>query len=141
MKSYWLSWYDTLYGKWELHSPWWVSGYRVADEARTICAAVRAPDEESAKRLIVMAHDEPRPRDLEWRFVDERPDDWSPFNDRFPRADWMKWDQPPSAFVHVTPTCDHDFQGWRDHADGRGGEQVCTKCGMGAMAWSMRTGI
>jgi hypothetical protein len=47
----------------------------------------------------------------------------------------------PVLFVHASPTCDHDFQGWRDHADGRGGEQVCTKCGMGAMAWSLRTGI
>ncbi len=45
------------------------------------------------------------------------------------------------AFVHVTPTCDHDFQGWREFADGNGGEAVCTKCGMGAMSWSLRTGI
>ena len=45
------------------------------------------------------------------------------------------------VFVHVTPKCEHDFQGWRDFADGRGGETVCTKCGMGAMSWSLRTGI
>lgn len=45
------------------------------------------------------------------------------------------------VFIHVTPSCDHDFQGWREHDDGRGGEQVCSKCGMGAMAWSLRTGI
>ena len=44
-------------------------------------------------------------------------------------------------FIHVTPKCDHDFQGWRDFSDGHGGETVCTKCGMGAMAWSLRTGI
>jgi len=44
-------------------------------------------------------------------------------------------------FVHVTPKCEHDFQGWRDFADGRGGETVCTKCGVGAMSWSLRTGI
>jgi hypothetical protein len=37
--------------------------------------------------------------------------------------------------------CAHYFQGWRELADGRGGESVCTKCGMGAMAWSLRTGI
>lgn len=29
--------------------------------------------------------------------------------------------------------CDHDWQGWRTFDDGRGGERVCTKCGMGAM--------
>ena len=30
--------------------------------------------------------------------------------------------------------CDHNFQGWREHADGLGGEQFCSKCGLGAMA-------
>lgn len=37
--------------------------------------------------------------------------------------------------------CDHDFKGWREFDDGRGGETVCTKCGVGAMAWSLRTGL
>lgn len=45
------------------------------------------------------------------------------------------------AFVHVTPSCDHDFKGWREFADGNGGEAVCDKCGMGAMSWSLRTGL
>lgn len=36
---------------------------------------------------------------------------------------------------------DHDFHGWREFADGRGGETVCSKCGVGAMSWSLRTGI
>lgn len=91
MKNWWISWEcpNDLMGKFELHSPWWVSGYN--DEMETICAAVQAPDEEGAKRLIIMAHDEPRPRDLVWRFVSERPSDWLPFSGRFPRADWMKW--------------------------------------------------
>lgn len=42
------------------------------------------------------------------------------------------------------PTCAesaHDFKGWRKFADGNGGETVCTKCGMGAMTWSLRTGL
>lgn len=34
--------------------------------------------------------------------------------------------------------CEHDFGGWRQFEDGRGGEQFCQKCGYGAMAWSMR---
>jgi len=34
--------------------------------------------------------------------------------------------------------CEHDFQGWRPFYDGRGGEQVCSRCGMGAMTHSMR---
>jgi hypothetical protein len=47
-------------------------------------------------------------------------------------------------FVHLKPnphTCDHDFQGWRQFADSNGGEQVCTKCGMGAMSFSLSTGF
>lgn len=44
-------------------------------------------------------------------------------------------------FVHVSPgpdACEHDWSGWREW--GTGGECVCTKCGMGAMAHSIRTG-
>jgi hypothetical protein len=33
--------------------------------------------------------------------------------------------------------CEHIFGGWREFEDGRGGEQFCTKCGMGAMSHSM----
>ena len=47
-------------------------------------------------------------------------------------------------FIHVTPKCEHDFQGWRDLRDDEGnvcgGERSCTKCGMGAMAHSLREG-
>lgn len=35
--------------------------------------------------------------------------------------------------------CEHDFQGWRDFDDGRGGEQVCARCGLGAVSHSLRT--
>ncbi len=34
--------------------------------------------------------------------------------------------------------CEHEFGGWREFEDGSGGEQVCAKCGIGAMAHSMR---
>jgi hypothetical protein len=50
----------------------------------------------------------------------------------------------PNVFFHSTPkpdACAHDFKGWREFEDGCGGEQVCTKCGMGAMTYSLRTGI
>lgn len=43
-------------------------------------------------------------------------------------------------FIHITPkadACAHDFQGWRDFPDGNGGERVCAKCGMGAMAHTL----
>lgn len=36
------------------------------------------------------------------------------------------------------PICEHDFSGWREFDDGLGGEQFCSKCGTGAMQWSMR---
>lgn len=36
--------------------------------------------------------------------------------------------------------CEHDFQGWREFEDGRGGEQVCRRCGLGAMGHAMRVG-
>jgi hypothetical protein len=48
------------------------------------------------------------------------------------------------SFFHMMPkpdACSHDFQGWREFEDGRGGERVCTKCGMGAMTYSLRTGF
>lgn len=41
----------------------------------------------------------------------------------------------------VAPDHEHAFQGWREFEDGRGGETVCIHCGMGAMAWSLRTGL
>ena len=37
--------------------------------------------------------------------------------------------------------CEHDFKGWREFEDGLGGEQVCSRCGMGAMSHSLRTGL
>jgi hypothetical protein len=36
-----------------------------------------------------------------------------------------------------TPPCDHDFQGWRNFEDGSGGETFCSKCGLGAMGYSL----
>lgn len=89
MKCFWLSWWHTdKDGTFELHSPWWRSGWR-GDDA-SVCAAVRAESEEAAKEIILASFDV-RPVDLEWRFCEERPEDWSPFSDRFTRRDWMQW--------------------------------------------------
>lgn len=47
------------------------------------------------------------------------------------------------VFFHASAdpdACKHDFKGWREFADGLGGETVCSKCGMGAMAYSLRVG-
>ena len=47
--------------------------------------------------------------------------------------------QDPGMTLDDLEECaEHDFQGCRVFADGRGSEQVCTRCGLGAMAWTMR---
>ncbi len=51
-----------------------------------------------------------------------------------------KYDQstPPKVFFHCLSKaniCDHDWGDWRDFPTG--GEQVCTKCGMGAVRHSL----
>lgn len=99
LKNFWVSWYckPGSMGKFELHWPWWVSGMRMSDEAETICAAVRAESSDAAMIIIEQAHDEPRPLPLEWRFVSPRDPSWSPFSDRFPKADWMKWPETPNG--------------------------------------------
>ena len=33
--------------------------------------------------------------------------------------------------------CQHEFAGWREFEDGRGGEQFCQRCGLGAMSHSL----
>lgn len=60
-------------------------------------------------------------------------------------ACWCPLDQPCHADVLLElanseepETCAHDFKGWREIDGGRGGERFCTKCGLGAMAHSMR---
>lgn len=99
LKRFWLSWTAKDEGPFTLWSPWWISGAALYTDGKdilerpTICAAVIAPDEDAAKGVIRAAHDKP-PLDLEWRFCNERPQDWSPFCDRFPRGDWMKWPSP-----------------------------------------------
>ncbi len=36
--------------------------------------------------------------------------------------------------------CEHDWGGWREFPDGNGGEQFCSRCGMGAMSHGMMYG-
>tara|TARA_Y100001951_G_C11054203_1_gene137287 strand:- start:75 stop:353 length:279 start_codon:yes stop_codon:yes gene_type:complete len=86
-QKFWLSWYAHPEIAFTLNSPWWVSGYR--DDQPAICAAIKADDETGAMNFINEAHD--TPCDIEWRFVEEQPEDWQPFNGRFPRASWMEW--------------------------------------------------
>lgn len=87
---WWVSWWHKpSMGDFELHSPWWVSGF---DEggSESVCAAIIADSERSARRMILAAYDK-KPRSIEFRFCNARPGDWNPFCGRFPRADWMQW--------------------------------------------------
>lgn len=93
MKSFWLSfWAAYSLGEFEIHSPWWISGERFGDagDESAVCVACRAEDEEAAMEFIYQSFDN-RPAEIEFRFVEERPDDWSPFGDRFRKRDWMQW--------------------------------------------------
>jgi len=88
--AFWLSWYQLPeMGAFTLYWPWWVSG-SFSGGGTTICAAVMAKDEEEAKSVVWNAFDTP-PEGLAWRFCNEREPGWSPFGDRFPKADWMEW--------------------------------------------------
>lgn len=87
MNRYWISWeYKENTGEFELHRPWWVSGY--GDDYATICAAVIAENEDKAKELIYDCYDI-APAIIKFRFCLEEPSTWSPFTDRFPMAEWM----------------------------------------------------
>ena len=89
-QAWWISWYNTApLSSFELHSPWWVSGYRCSDDAETIVAAVRAVDETAAWAQVQDAYDD-EPDSLERRFTE--PLTASPFTGRFPQAGWMAWD-------------------------------------------------
>lgn len=89
MTDWWLSWYSPSGESFELHSPWWVSGSRSDDNAATVVAAIRAESEEAAWEQVRLSYNNP-PLDVERRFIQVL--DRSPFSDRFPRDEWMEWD-------------------------------------------------
>jgi hypothetical protein len=90
--AWWVSWYhdhDAM-GAFEMRFPWWRTGFVDDGHNVTICAAVRARNVDEARAAVFTAYDTP-PKSIHFRFVDERPADWEPFGERFPRADWMVW--------------------------------------------------
>lgn len=91
MQGWRVSWYNgTPLTEFELHAPWWVTGYD-AEGNETLVAAVRAKDEHAAKEQILRAYDHYAPGSLRWRFCE--PLDGEPFNSRFPKNEWMAWDE------------------------------------------------
>lgn len=93
MQGWWLSWYNGApLTEFELHSPWWVSGYD-SEANEILVAAVRAETEHAAKEQILRAYDHYAPGSLRWRFCEPLERE-TPFSDRFPQsAEWMVWDE------------------------------------------------
>lgn len=60
-----------------------------SDDGKVIFAAIEAPGEIQARATVFAAQDVPH--EIAFSFVKQKPDDWSPFTDEFPRADWMQW--------------------------------------------------
>jgi len=104
LRGYWLSWYhDPEDGPFELHTPWWISGYTVDVELHhqkeVVVAAVQAESVDDAWNVVRAAYDT-SPTHLEKRFCDpleDRPgrpnirEPWTGASGRFRRADWMQW--------------------------------------------------
>lgn len=94
--KWWISWYGcwAKLGAFELYTPWWESGLTMEEPERQIfCAAVWADDEDEIREIIYGSYDK-RPEDgeIEVRFMEQRPDDWDPCENksgRFEFADWM----------------------------------------------------
>lgn len=100
MRPFWLSWDAAVPIKWD--GPWWLLSEPpewIEVGRATYCAAVMAPDVDTAKRLIFGAL--VLKVALKWRFYAEKPEGWDPFCDRFARAAWMQWPWPVPA---VAPT-------------------------------------
>jgi len=116
--EFWLSWYSPEpMSAFELHSPWWVSGY--TDNETIVVAAVRAESEEAAWASVRNAYD--YPPEMRERFIE--PLTGSPFSGRFPQANWMRWDNKGTCgcsehrVAYYCPDCGHPY-GY--HATDRG---------------------
>lgn len=87
-QDFWISWYSPEpMSAFELHSPWWVSGY--TDTENIVVAAVRAESEAAAWEVVRDAYD--YTPELRERFIE--PLTSTPFSVRFQQAKWMRWDQ------------------------------------------------
>lgn len=98
MNCYWISWIQTPdMPIFESNIPWWIidmddmGGIKIGvDERYTICAAIKAMNEKSAIEEIKSLFDE-IPQKISFKFVTQKEKGWSPFCNRFKRADWMRW--------------------------------------------------
>lgn len=87
--NYWLSWYHPTDLHFSLSAPHWTTGY-TPDNQATVCSAVQALSPYQAKEIIANAYQPFRSAQaIIWRFCESKPDGWQPFNDRFPKGDFV----------------------------------------------------
>lgn len=97
---FWVSWnHRPRHGTFVADFPCWLTysyiGYGRGSYA-AYCASAMARDDDEARDIIFRAHRK-RPPAIDFRFVDKKRADWSPFSRRFPRADWMVWPEAAKA--------------------------------------------
>jgi len=102
LKPFWVR-FKTSMGHFEYEGPWWCSGL-VGDERDPkpdiIVAAVMAYSEEAAKSILRGTHDDGY--EPAFDYVSRRNKNWSPFSERFPRRDWMRWPHPDDEKIQVS---------------------------------------
>lgn len=91
-KVFWVSWWIREIDDPEVASTWpkgvkgWVSGEDMNEPPRqSWCARVEAKDQADAKAKILGMYGR-FSTEVEWRFIEEKPDGWWPPADRFPRG-------------------------------------------------------
>lgn len=97
--AWWISWYSPeALGGFELHWPWWRSGWTIerdGTEKTVLVAAVRADTEDEAFEIIESAYLEKPEDGVERRFCDKLEDGetmpWEHEGTRFPLMDWQEW--------------------------------------------------
>ncbi len=99
MNNFWISW---KCGK-DVNLfplPCWVTGFD-SEDLIVYCAAIQSDSEDWVRGMVEAACD--GDDEFDWRFFNQMEKGWTPFCDRFQRADWMLWHEqdPESTMVAV----------------------------------------
>lgn len=92
--NFWMSWWLTIDDAFEMRQPWWVDAQRSNGDT-AIVAAIKATSIAEAKRIIRDSYKTNPRQPIEFRFIEQCSDDWSPFGLRYHRAEWMQWSSDP----------------------------------------------
>lgn len=99
MSRWWVSWYQPVGQPFELIHPWWRIDGRDTAGREAYCAALICMDEAAARAAIEDVQGGSVP--VLWRFVTRKENDWEPFSERFPRAEWMVWPVQKSSLARL----------------------------------------